>query len=581
MGAVVQAVREAKPADRRVYALIGALLAVDLILTLALWSRGPVLDGFTLPWFVLLALFVAAEWRAVHVHLRAESSSFSLLEFPMVLGILFAPARVVVLTALVGVAVSLRFGRRQPARKVLFNIVNVTHYVALTAALVHLSVASPILGRTAWGAVLISVAIGSVTMISMIVLAISFMEGPPSMTTIGGVVGFGTTVAVTNTAISLAAALLLPIDALSVLLLAAPLGLVFVAFQISADERSRQEQLDFLYRPPAADPSVGDGDDRLRDLVDEAVELFRASVGAAVILGQDDGSEPSILRVGPDGTERRELSPLNAAIASELAESLDGVVMASAATVGPTGALIRVVEAREAMLAGLSADGQPLGVLLIGDRRGDAVDGFATQDLRTMAAVARQAALLMHTGQLEQTVSDLRQTEQRLAHVATHDGLTGLANRALLAAHLADATTADEPFLVMYVDLDDFKIVNDTYGHAAGDRVLVEVSARLSRHVRPNDLAARLGGDEFAVLVRGRDNADDLASRVIRAVREPIDLGQGERAQVGCSIGVAESTPGLTPRELMDRADRAMYGAKRAGKNVVAIHVRQPTPAAG
>ncbi|MEM7342003.1 MAG: GGDEF domain-containing protein [Actinomycetota bacterium] len=578
MGAVVRALRDAEPADRRVFRLVGLLLGVDLILTIALWRQGPVLDGFAIPWFVLLGLFVAAEWRAVHVHLREEASSFSLLEFPMVLGILFAPAKVVILTAMVGVAVSLRWGRRQPPRKVLFNVANVTHYVALTATLVHLTVDGPDLTRGAWLAVLMAVAVGSVAMVSMIILAITYTEGPPTRRTMGGVIGFGTTVAVTNTATSLAAALLLPLDGLSVLLLVAPLSLVFVAFQISANERERQMQLEFLHRP--AEASEGGGDKRLRELVDDAIELFRAGVGAAVMLDQDEAGQSSIIRVSPQGTETLELSPVNAAIATEFAETLHGVVTASATTVGPKGALIRMVGADEAMMASLTADGRPLGVLVIGDRRGDAVDSFANQDLRTMAAVARQAAILLHTGQLEQTVSDLRRTEQRLAHVATHDGLTGLANRALLAAHLADAVTSDKPFLVLYVDLDDFKQVNDTFGHTAGDQVLVEVSARILRHVRPNDLVARLGGDEFAVLVRNRDDADDLASRMIRAVREPVDLGNGVTTQVGCSIGVAASAPGLTPRQLMDQADRAMYGAKRAGKNVVAIHVRQPAPAA-
>jgi diguanylate cyclase (GGDEF)-like protein len=122
---------------------------------------------------------------------------------------------------------------------------------------------------------------------------------------------------------------------------------------------------------------------------------------------------------------------------------------------------------------------------------------------------------------------------------------------------------------VLYLDLDGFKSVNDTFGHTSGDVVLRTVSDRMSRAVRADDLVARLGGDEFAVLcqdVSGVDQATALADRLIAAVSEPIDVGEGV-VRVGASIGIALSTPGVTlAAELLDAADRALYQAKDDGK---------------
>ncbi len=162
--------------------------------------------------------------------------------------------------------------------------------------------------------------------------------------------------------------------------------------------------------------------------------------------------------------------------------------------------------------------------------------------------------------------------KQQYMHQAFHDPLTDLANRSLFlyqVGHaLARGTRAAQPVTVLFLDLDNFKTVNDSLGHAAGDRLLVEAARRIAACVRDTDLIARLGGDEFAVLV---ENASDLeevqlvADRVAEAVAKPFMLG-GKEVFVSASIGIARTTSGETSDELVRNADVAMYVAKTRGK---------------
>ena len=161
-------------------------------------------------------------------------------------------------------------------------------------------------------------------------------------------------------------------------------------------------------------------------------------------------------------------------------------------------------------------------------------------------------------------VTDERAFRQRLRHQADHDALTGLANRTLFHHELRAALSADpKATAVLLVDLNDFKTVNDTLGHSAGDALITVVGRRLSDGVAAGDTVARLGGDEFAVLVR--DVADGAARRlaglVVDAFGEPVDVA-GYRTRITASIGVALGDGDVTADELLRRADVAMYAAK-------------------
>jgi diguanylate cyclase (GGDEF)-like protein len=178
------------------------------------------------------------------------------------------------------------------------------------------------------------------------------------------------------------------------------------------------------------------------------------------------------------------------------------------------------------------------------------------------------------TSELEKEVAERKQIEEQLLHNAFHDGLTGLANRALFVDHLKLALGRAERheayrFAVLFLDLDRFKSVNDSLGHTVGDQLLVAIARRLGTIVRPGDTVSRLGGDEFTVLLddlKDADEAEAVAERLQRELAMPFNLG-GHEVFVTVSIGVAISGDGyLRPEDILQDADTAMYRAKRLGK---------------
>jgi diguanylate cyclase (GGDEF)-like protein/PAS domain S-box-containing protein len=174
-------------------------------------------------------------------------------------------------------------------------------------------------------------------------------------------------------------------------------------------------------------------------------------------------------------------------------------------------------------------------------------------------------------------VSDLtarKEAEFRLAHQAVHDDLTGLPNRVLLHDHIEQACARAERVgthvAVLFVDLDDFKDINDTFGHLVGDEVLTEVAGRLAGCLRGTDTAARIGGDEFVLVCGDLDDPDEasaVALRVEAAFGSPVFLSDGRAIEVNASIGITTASGTTAPEELLGSADIAMYRAKINGKH--------------
>jgi diguanylate cyclase (GGDEF)-like protein/PAS domain S-box-containing protein len=176
-------------------------------------------------------------------------------------------------------------------------------------------------------------------------------------------------------------------------------------------------------------------------------------------------------------------------------------------------------------------------------------------------------------------ITDRKLLESKLIHDALHDPLTGLANRVLLRDHLERALArlgrSRGMVALLFVDLDDFKRINDSFGHAAGDQILAHVADRLTGAVRADDVVGRQSGDEFAVLlnqVHNEAEAISLAERVMTELRRPIQLG-ARSIVVGGSIGIALTTaPEATVEDLITQADAAMYAAKANGKGTHAVY---------
>jgi diguanylate cyclase (GGDEF)-like protein len=195
-----------------------------------------------------------------------------------------------------------------------------------------------------------------------------------------------------------------------------------------------------------------------------------------------------------------------------------------------------------------------------------------------LSILGRQAATMVENhglvGDLAHLVDELRQNEDHLRHQAFHDGLTGLANRRLFTDRVEHALARARrggQVAVLLVDLDDFKIINDTLGHFAGDRLLIEVSGRFEAALRDGDTVARLGGDEFAVLLEHADSDPTVdlpsvvADRLLDALDRPVHLDERD-VTVRASVGFAVAGPGTTAEQLLGDADLALYAAKDAGK---------------
>jgi diguanylate cyclase (GGDEF)-like protein/PAS domain S-box-containing protein len=174
-----------------------------------------------------------------------------------------------------------------------------------------------------------------------------------------------------------------------------------------------------------------------------------------------------------------------------------------------------------------------------------------------------------------------KRSQERLEHLAHHDPLTGLPNRLMLHSRLEHAISRARrdqgQGAVLFLDLDRFKQVNDSFGHPAGDALLIAVAKRLRERLRDTDTLARLGGDEFVIVLESlaeRAQAEALAQELIARLSEPFDLPGGHIARIGGSIGIALfPADGTTPDELVQRADVALYQSKQSGRGTYRFFV--------
>ena len=214
------------------------------------------------------------------------------------------------------------------------------------------------------------------------------------------------------------------------------------------------------------------------------------------------------------------------------------------------------------------------------DTIGAVIEGAKAAELSTIETMGSGRALEWTfqsmadggTVVLVEDITERRNAEARINHLARFDELTGLPNRVSfqneLERDLADSQNWARLSALLFVDLDQFKQVNDTLGHPAGDRLLCSVSARLREIMRPEDYVARFGGDEFVVFlrsIRSNEDAATIAARIVDRVSETYDI-DNHMVEIGASIGIAMTTPGIGPDHLLRNADMALYRAKADGR---------------
>ncbi|WP_100334227.1 sensor domain-containing protein [Bacillus alkalisoli] len=191
--------------------------------------------------------------------------------------------------------------------------------------------------------------------------------------------------------------------------------------------------------------------------------------------------------------------------------------------------------------------------------------------------LGEDGSILKINGQLID-ISERKQLEEELKQMAFHDDLTDLPNRKALDRHIEKALARSKRhhhnFTLMFIDLDDFKIVNDTLGHDAGDMLLKDVVTRINACIREEDLVARIGGDEFIVVFEetNKDEIEEIAKRILENVSNPYMIHENE-AKISLSIGVSMyPDDGQTKQTLIENADKAMYFAKNNGKNNIKLY---------
>ena len=537
--------------------------------------------ALTLPWVLWAAAFTLSEALVVHVQWQREAHTFSMGDLVLAAGLLLATPHDLVLAQVLGFAVTLVVQRRQRGIKLAFNVA-ISALGGSLATVVFAALSGPV-GLWDWLAALIAILVITLTADLCIFAVISLSEGRAHLAPLVEMVALSLPFTLGSAAVGLVLARSAVSDPAALALLALPTILIVAAYRAYTGAREQQENLRLLHEVTSLLHSSGDSQEALGDFLDSVRSAFRAGMAELVLLGPAgrEGATVSRSREGVDGIV---MAPLDD---PEDHQRLLRLATASGALTTRTGtgrgqhldAYAASRGLKDAMAAALRTDDRVHGLLLVGGRLGD-VSTFSSSDLALLDTFARHVATSLERGRLEENLRQVTDLKEQLRHQALHDPLTGLPNRTLFldrVRHAVDTAGRTRVWpAVLYLDLDGFKPVNDTFGHEAGDVLLRTVADRLRGCLRPADTAARLGGDEFVVLLNGPIDRFGVA-RVIERIRAQLDvpvlLGEGVVTTVGASIGVAiGDTDVLDADTLVRNADIAMYAAKRSLGNDYVIY---------
>ncbi len=515
--------------------------------------------SFSIPWPVLALAFVGTELIVIPLQLGVQSVALNLAEVPLIVGLVFCgPAGVV--PARVAAAVAVYVGhRRQSAAKAAYNICAHAFetVVALRVYFAALDGASPI-SRRGWLAAFMATAAAQVSSAVGVVVVRRISSGRRDRRAMRTLVPASALVTLTNCSLSLIAVCVLWVDPLGALLLAGVCGVLGVGYRSFQEQRRRQSVLERMHDFTQAVDAHTEVGAVVSATLHAARETMAATV-AELYLHHSTGWRHH--RLEGDAM-------VNAGVPQP--EALERVVLAGGKgilvrrSVDPAeSALFEMVERGIGDAVSVPIHGADLhGTLTITDRQSQ-TETFTANDLRALTSMGAHAAVALNAAMLlERLHREVRDKE----HQALHDPLTGLPNRSLFASRVDELLGApdDARLAVMLVDLDGFKEVNDTLGHAVGDVVLRATAARLQGEVASRGTVAHLGGDEFAVIVAagGPEDARRAALGVKAAIEQPIEE-EGLLFEVRASIGVALSPQhGDGAATLLRLADVAMYSAK-------------------
>ena len=538
------------------WALNAFTAAIGLLL---LWrlDQAPASTGFALQWWALAPMFAVAEVCVVHLHFRRDAHTIALAEVPLALGLFFASPAALVAGRIAGSAVALVLHRRQRPLKLAFNL---AMFLTETATAVTVFAAirgdADLLSSRTVIAALVACVVACPLGTLWVAVAATVAGLPHQLRGVPRVLLVAVPVTLLNALLAVAGARLVDRDPVAALLTLVPLVALAVAYHRYTGERRKHERLELLYNSSQALHRAHGIDGTISTLLRTAREMFCAELAEVVLLPADEhGNALHLSLAAGDAEVRQQVRPARP-VAVDAA--LRGCAVLLPRATGSR-AHTPLDGVRDGMLVPLSGENGVFSTLLVANRSSD-VASFDRADLTLMETFAAQASISMEKGRLAAEM-------ERMAYC---DSLTQLANRALLTARLGGALARRDRGrpAVLFVDLDDFKAVNDTMGHTAGDRLLVVAAQRLRNCLRAQDVAARIGGDEFAVLLENVDagTAAEVAERVVASMRLPYSIDM-EDVSLHASVGVvvaAEADDNAD--ELLARADIAMYRAKEQGK---------------
>jgi diguanylate cyclase (GGDEF)-like protein len=523
---------------------------------------------------VLVAMFAATESWRVFIHFRQEAQSYSLSEIPLVIGVFVVSPDHLVLARVVGAAIGLGLVRRQDPKKLAFNLASFALEAETVTVLVHrvsgatVDPTNPIV----WPWVLLFMSLATLLGFALTSSVISLSVGRQSYrhwiqpVVIALIGGFA------NCSLGLVVVALLESQPVMLVLLVTPLAAIGAAYVLYTSEHQKHQRLQYLYESSDMLQRASSDGAAIPELLDQLCKVFRADIATVTLLptATNTGSLRVISTTGDRMREHTDTALQRSHLEGFmplLDETKRGLIAVPSHKDVEVREWLRGHAYRDAMVTLLQGEGMLLGSLVVANRLSD-VDTFDTDDLHLFDAFAAQTSVAVQNTRLG----------HRLRQQALHDPITNLANRALFMDRLEHALTRrerhDESLAVMFLDLDDFKEINDSLGHAAGDELLSRVADRLKEVLRASDTPARFGGDEFAILVEETADPEDtirVAERVVSIFKQRFSVA-GREVTITASLGVAvTASRDITAEDLMGRADVAMYGAKVKGKDTYEI----------
>ncbi|MCU1388781.1 MAG: putative Diguanylate cyclase/phosphodiesterase [Ilumatobacteraceae bacterium] len=577
MDAIAERTGPERPARHRLSAPVRTAI---LSAVLALWSGGLLmavhldagpLSGVHLQWWVIALMSMAAEFMVFNIEFRRDVYTFTFSEIPLVIGLLLASPLHLIVGRLIGELIFLTVKERQPLRKLSLNLSSFFGecvVMLLCFQLLHgeRTIDQPAMWLRALAAVFLADLLGFV----VVAFAVRWHGGALRFRSI---LAIGALTAPVNTSFALLTGLLLNDHVWGLLLLGGIAAFLVITYRSYSSLTQRFDSLSQLYDFTKMVSGSQSPDVVLGSILGQAKDLFRAD--RAEIWLFDDADIVVGLSVDDDGQATRELPSVTATDVKAWLGAFREAQVIGPGAVSPELARIRgALHARNCIIAPVTEAGELIGLVSVIDRLGER--GYRPQEAPIFATLANHASVALENGRLIDRLHD--QSRER-EHESLHDALTSLPNRRYFQARLDDAVnrlsgTADHA-AVAVLNLDGFKEINDTLGHACGDAVLVEVAQRLDRSSDGSVLVARLGGDEFALLFTrtyARAELTTLVQAIRRQLATPMSIDDLElNVSASCGLAVAPDD-GHDGATLLQRADVAMYDAKAGVGDGVAFY---------